>query len=124
MKRAIAVAAISLAMIGSQTRADEHRGGDAALGALSGAVVLGPIGALAGAAVGYAAGPSIAHAWGFRRANSAAPRARAARQEAPTGQAHTGPAAASGPAPAPKTVASKTAAPKTASTAPPVQGLE
>ena len=63
-KIAFSVLALSLA---TQASADEHRGGDAALGALSGAVVLGPIGAVAGAVVGYTAGPSIAHAWGFRR---------------------------------------------------------
>jgi len=45
----------------------QERGGDAALGALSGAVVLGPVGAVAGAVVGYAAGPSIARSWGLRR---------------------------------------------------------
>ena len=42
---------------------------DAALGALSGAIVLGPIGAVAGAAVGYAAGPAIASTWGLRRSD-------------------------------------------------------
>jgi hypothetical protein len=56
------------------------RPGDAALGALSGAVVLGPIGAVAGAVVGYTAGPSIAHSLGFRRS-------AAARGRAPTRQA-------------------------------------
>jgi len=40
MKRNIAIAAFALALISTQARADEHRGGDAALGALSGAVVL------------------------------------------------------------------------------------
>jgi hypothetical protein len=43
-----------------------ERVGDAALGALAGAVVLGPIGAVAGAAVGYTAGPTIARDWGVR----------------------------------------------------------
>jgi hypothetical protein len=45
----------------------QERVGDAALGALSGAVVLGPVGAIAGAAIGYTAGPAIASSWGLRR---------------------------------------------------------
>jgi len=69
MKKTIAIAALSLALMSSAATAQE-RTGDAALGALSGAVVLGPIGAVAGAIVGYSAGPSIASAWGLRRSNS------------------------------------------------------
>jgi hypothetical protein len=45
----------------------QERPGDAALGALLGAVVFGPIGAIAGTVVGYAAGPSIARSWGLGR---------------------------------------------------------
>jgi hypothetical protein len=44
-----------------------ERVGDAALGALSGAVVFGPVGAVAGAVIGYTAGPSIADSWGLKR---------------------------------------------------------
>jgi hypothetical protein len=69
MKKTIAIAALSLALISSAATAQE-RTGDAALGALSGALVLGPVGAVAGAIVGYSAGPSIASAWGLRRSNS------------------------------------------------------
>jgi hypothetical protein len=46
---------------------------------LAGAVVLGPIGLVAGAAVGYTAGPSIASSWGLRRphhGHSGKPRAK------------------------------------------------
>ena len=123
MKKTIAIAALALSLISSQARAGEHRGGDAALGALSGAVVLGPIGAIAGAAVGYTAGPSIAHAWGFRRTHSHARRTGPVRQDA----------APPAPAQAPEARAATTAqaaapvpppAPKTASMMPPVQGLE
>src|ERR1700755_2153585 len=96
MKKAIAIVALMLPLISTQARADEHRGGDAALGALSGAVVFGPIGALAGAAVGYAAGPSIAHSWGFRRSHSAARRGAPARAQVQT--TDTRPAIQSGPA--------------------------
>src|SRR5215467_1954471 len=83
MKKTVAIAAMSLALISSQARADEHRPGDAALGALSGAVVLGPIGAVAGAVVGYTSGPSIAHSWGLRRSGHAPARqARTAVRDA------------------------------------------
>jgi hypothetical protein len=66
MKKIFAALAITLAFAPSGVLAQE-RAGDAALGALAGAVVLGPIGAVAGAVVGYTAGPSIAHSWGLRR---------------------------------------------------------
>ena len=57
----------------SQPLADE-RLGDAAIGALSGAVVLGPVGAAAGAVVGYTMGPSIARSLGIKKSK---PRRRA-----------------------------------------------
>jgi hypothetical protein len=128
MKKTIAIVAATLSLISSQALAGEHRGGDAALGALAGAVVLGPVGAIAGAAVGYTAGPSIAHSWGFRRSGSAARRTRSAQQQQ-TQVSDTRPAiAAPGPvaASAPQAAAPVPArAPKTASSAPPpVQGLE
>ena len=117
-KIAFSILALSLA---TQASADEHRGGDAALGALSGAVVLGPIGAVAGAVVGYTAGPSIAHAWGFRRSSSAHPRARPARQEAQISPAQVTPAPATVPAtPQPRPMAAARAGSKL----PPVQTLE
>jgi hypothetical protein len=65
MKKTIAIVTISLALMSSAATAQE-RTGDAALGALSGALVLGLVGAVAGAIVGYTAGPSIAGAWGLR----------------------------------------------------------
>ena len=127
MKKAIAIAAVTLSLISSQARADEHRGGDAALGALSGAVVFGPIGAVAGAVVGYSAGPSIAHAWGFRRSHSAARQTKSARQDAPQApESRTLPALPPQAAPTAPQAAAPAAprAPRTASTLPPVQGLE
>jgi hypothetical protein len=66
MTKLIAAAVIAMALAPSVVRAQE-RTGDAALGALSGAVVLGPVGAVAGAVVGYTAGPAIASSWGMRR---------------------------------------------------------
>ena len=119
-KIAFSILALSLA---TQASADEHRGGDAALGALSGAVVLGPIGAVAGAVVGYTAGPSIAHAWGFRRGSTAHHRARPTRQDAQASPTEVAPTAAAPVAatPQPRPVATARTA---SSKLPPVQTLE
>jgi hypothetical protein len=118
-KIAFSILALSLA---TQVSADERRGGDAALGALSGAVVLGPIGAVAGAVVGYTAGPSIAHAWGFRRGHAAHHRTHPVRQEAQVSPAQVTPTAATVPATSQPRAA---AAARTASSRPPpVQSLE
>ena len=54
MKRLLLASAIALTLAPAQSWA-QARGGDAALGALSGAVVFGPVGAVAGAVVGYTA---------------------------------------------------------------------
>jgi hypothetical protein len=66
MRKGLAAAAVSLALWPASAFAQE-RAGDAALGALSGGLVLGPVGAVAGAVVGYTAGPTIARSWGLRR---------------------------------------------------------
>jgi hypothetical protein len=66
MKRLIAAVVLAIALLPAGALAQE-RVGDAALGALSGAVVLGPVGAVAGAVVGYTTGPAIASSWGLRR---------------------------------------------------------
>jgi hypothetical protein len=94
----------------------QERAGDAALGAVSGAVVLGPIGAVAGAFIGYTAGPSISHSWGGGRSASR-PRVQRTSQtrtapEPPT----TGQAISPPPARPPE--------PAAATRLPPVQGLE
>jgi hypothetical protein len=119
MKKTVMLAAASLSLIPFQALADEHRGGDAALGALAGAVVLGPIGAIAGAAVGYTAGPSIAHSWGFRHNGSSARRVK--RSPTPVAQQTSDkqPATAA-PARRVPMAGSKTAS----SVPPPVQTLE
>jgi hypothetical protein len=98
------------------------RPGDAALGALSGAVVLGPIGAVAGAVVGYTAGPSIAHSLGFRRSNGVRRRAppQQARGAGNRDYVASNQAAPSASAPTPLPQEADNAAPA----APPVQGLE
>lgn len=71
MKRIFAIAVVALVMAPADLVAQE-RATDAALGAVAGAVVFGPVGALAGAAVGYTAGPAISR--GF------SPRPRSYRQ--------------------------------------------
>src|SRR5215469_8859669 len=68
MKKIVVAAVVASWCVPSATLAGE-RVGDAALGALSGAVVLGPVGAVAGAVIGYTAGPSIAESWGLRRSD-------------------------------------------------------
>jgi hypothetical protein len=106
----------------------QERAGDAALGAVSGAVVLGPVGAVAGALIGYTAGPSIARSWGMRGSQSAGRRPPPRRAAATRGPTRTRPAmdangqmrAAANPAPPPQ------AAPAvpTQSATPPVQGFD
>jgi hypothetical protein len=64
---AIVAAALVASMLAPSGALAQERAGQAALGALSGAVVLGPVGAVAGAVIGYTAGPAIASSWGLRR---------------------------------------------------------
>jgi hypothetical protein len=66
MKKLLVAALIAASFVSFEAKA-QGRAGDAALGAVSGAVVLGPVGAVAGAFIGYTAGPSIARSWGLRR---------------------------------------------------------
>jgi hypothetical protein len=68
MKKILAALVVPMVLV-SWGACAEERTGDAALGALAGAVVLGPIGLVAGAAVGYTTGPSIASSWGLRRSH-------------------------------------------------------
>jgi hypothetical protein len=92
MRRILAAAAIAVALGTAGAQAQE-RVGDAALGAGAGALVLGPVGAAAGAVIGYTAGPAIARSWGIggrkrRHARHAArPKPAAARQAASTSDA-------------------------------------
>ena len=78
MRSIFAAAGVALCLVPSGLQAQE-RLGSAALGALSGAIVLGPVGAVAGAAIGYTAGPAIANSWGIRPAR----RGRYARVSSP-----------------------------------------
>ncbi len=79
MKKIVIVVALLAPLLSSAAFAQE-RAGDAALGALSGAVVLGPIGAVAGAVVGYTTGPAISRSW--RQRHSVKPQRRSARRSA------------------------------------------
>lgn len=128
MKKTIGLA-FAVAMLSSAATAQE-RAGDAALGAVSGAVVLGPVGAVAGAFVGYAAGPSIANAWGLRRSShyrqarrpATAEPAATTGENAPAPRIHT--ATVASPVPAPQAAPSPPPAPRNATAMPPVQPLE
>ena len=135
MNRCLMAAVVLLAFAPAGAMAQE-RAGDAALGAVSGAVVLGPIGAVAGAFVGYAAGPSIAQSWGLRGSRSARtsrpPRdaRRVARagasprtQEAMNANGQMKPTG-NPPAQVAPPVQAAPATPAPTQAAPPVQGLE
>jgi nitric oxide reductase large subunit len=66
MKSTIAAAAIAAGLFIAPAQAQE-RAVNTALGTAAGLIVFGPVGAVAGAAVGYTAGHGIASAWGLRR---------------------------------------------------------
>jgi hypothetical protein len=132
MKKLFVAALIAGSFISLEARA-QNRAGDAALGAVSGAVVLGPVGAVAGAFIGYTAGPSIARSWGVGRSASR-PRARRATQssQGPQEQA-AAKVTSSAAATTPQTVAAKITPPPVAKSpetvaagkpAPPVQGFD
>ena len=66
MKRFLASVVMAVTLTPSVAFAQE-RVADAALGGLSGAIVFGPVGAVAGIVVGFAAGPGISRSWGLSR---------------------------------------------------------
>jgi hypothetical protein len=130
MRKLLVAALIAGSIISFEAKAQE-RAGSAALGAVSGAIVLGPVGAVAGALIGYTAGPVIAHSWGVGHSTSRSSARRVTQASAPTQEA----AAKVTPLPVAKpaeAVAGKSVPPvaKTtpeivaSKTAPPVQGLE
>jgi hypothetical protein len=113
-------AAVALVVLAAPAARAQERAGSAALGALSGAVVLGPVGAVAGAVVGYTAGPAIARSWGLsapppRRKRPATPR------RAPQQAASAQPMPRPHPRAAPRAPAAARAA---GGAAPPMQGFE
>jgi hypothetical protein len=120
MKKTIAVVALALPLLSVAALAQE-RTGDAALGALSGAVVLGPVGALAGAVVGYTAGPSIAHSWGLHHSSTRRQRQTAKRSHRRLTTVNDNRHAPGTQTASPKAAPTAAAAP---STMPPVQALD
>jgi Bacteriocin class II with double-glycine leader peptide len=113
MSKLLVAAVIGGLFVSLQAKAQE-RAGSAALGAVSGAVVLGPVGAVAGAFIGYAAGPSIARSWGI---GHSATRAHARRVTEASAGAQ---AASTTPLPVAKPAAAIVAGKST----PPVQGFD
>ena len=118
---------IAGSLISFEAKAQE-RAGDAALGAVSGAVVLGPIGAVAGAFVGYTAGPSIARSWGMHRSASRPRAQRTSQMNGATEPQTTGSIPASPPpvirySPSPASPP-PVSTPMASTKMPPVQSLE
>jgi uncharacterized membrane protein YdjX (TVP38/TMEM64 family) len=70
MKLAVIMLIAAAALVPAGLVAQE-RVGNAAIGAVAGGVVFGPLGAAAGAAVGYTAGRGIARDWGLHRTRPA-----------------------------------------------------
>jgi hypothetical protein len=121
MTKAVLMALAALTLCASGAMAQE-RATDAALGAVSGAVVLGPVGAVAGALIGYTAGPAISRSWGVRGRNSSARQSRrvATRETPTTVSANDARSQANAQMVAP----ARPPAPKAGPAAPPVQALE
>jgi len=115
---AVSLMAVSLTPSGAFA---QERVGDAALGGLSGALVFGPVGAVAGIVVGYAAGPGIGHS--LRRSDPRCCQARAAQRStvARSNNAELKQAAAQGVSAAPTRPVSET---KRSWDSPPVLGFE
>src|SRR5438105_51747 len=119
MKKIVIAAVVSLTLVPMGATAQE-RGGDAALGAISGALVFGPIGAVAGALVGYTAGPSIARSWGLRGSSRRDSQSRM-KTRATAPRAANPQIVQNGPAPSASSSVVQNAPAPSASASPPVQ---
>jgi hypothetical protein len=117
MRTIMIAAAIAFALPSAASAGERH--GDAAIGALSGAVVLGPVGLVAGAVIGYTAGPSIAQSW---RSSRHHPRSQAGSSKQPARVASRQRSGAPAANAAPGEVTPARPAPGTGG--PPAQGLE
>ena len=67
MKGIVAVVAAIASLTLVTSAANAGRTVNTALGTAAGLVVFGPVGAVAGAAVGFTAGKGIARSWGLKR---------------------------------------------------------
>ena len=128
MMRTRTLVVLGLLLVMPSAAMAEERATDAALGAVSGAVVLGPIGAVAGALVGFTAGPSISRSWGLHRSGSQGQARRTSSQDAHASSNGLQPVQGS-QTPPPQAAATPAAPARAASTAkasvtPPVQTLE
>lgn len=127
MKKLLVAAVIAGTFFSFEAKAQE-RAGSAALGAVSGAVVLGPVGAVAGALIGYTAGPSIARSWGVGHSRPRSRRvtqASIATEQQASARATPLPVAKPSEAVAARAAPPAAKAPEIAGTStPPVQGLE
>ena len=83
MKAMIAAVAVALSLAFATNSAYAGRVANTAIGTLTGLVVFGPVGAVAGAAVGYTAGHGIARSWGLSR-SAHTPSRKVQRKEART----------------------------------------
>src|SRR5215510_9316025 len=129
--RGIPAAAVAAMIALAPTAAPaQERAGPAAVGAVSGAIVLGPVGAVAGALIGYTAGPAISRSWGLsgsqpRPAKPPAARTTASKARAPTQAARPQSASAQTATPSPAPPAARSAQSNGSRIAmPPVQTLE
>jgi hypothetical protein len=123
MRSILVAAVLALALPSAASAGERH--GDAALGALTGAVVLGPVGLVAGAVVGYTAGPSIARSWRNSRHH---PRSQAGSSKRPARVASRQRSGAPAPNAAPGEVTPAPLAPSVAPApgvgGPPAQGFD
>lgn len=66
MKRIVTIACVAVALLVPAAANAGERVVDGVLGGVSGAVVFGPVGLVAGGLTGYVAGPSIARGLGLK----------------------------------------------------------
>jgi hypothetical protein len=87
MRRMLIASITAIIALAPIAAAAQERAGSAALGAVSGALVFGPVGAVAGALVGFTAGPSIARSWGVKRSEPRPVKSQAPRTTQPASKA-------------------------------------
>jgi outer membrane lipoprotein SlyB len=116
MKRALVAVVIAGSLFSFEASAQE-RAGSAALGAVAGAIMLGPIGAVAGAFIGYSAASRVTHSREVGRSASRSQVRREAQAVPVVQQQATTMVSSPASIKAPDTVAA-------GKTEPPVQGFD